>query len=374
MLNFDIYDLNEFVDRHNLKPSSATATITLFNLIIQTVRSIECKTKDTDNILGKIDWFLRNPDFIVYDNFVKCFELDTHHSSRDTDHSSYSFYPNQRAVFSSLVLHLVHKALARHHAKPIPESTPSLFTPVPYDEIPPDQAERLAYICGWVLMRSRQNMKCSSELIAHLGHDEQCKDNGKFYVKPNIPCLKFFHCLSNFIFGRLNMDRCHEQTSQLANLVTAEVQSNHALHSHFRDLFPPHLCSQSITLLLQEMTQLTMKSAINQFLSDNSLKPKKQSFALRVTLAIQSQSTSTESSSASSSSVCKQNSKRKSKTRNKTAKRKKNDCVTTKCKKQTEDWVACDSCDGWFHQQCVGLTKSTIPEGDWFCNMCVNES
>mgnify|MGYP001790963923 CR=1 FL=1 len=255
MLNFDIYDLNEFVDRHNLKPSSATATITLFNLIIQTVRSIECKTKDTDNILGKIDWFLRNPDFIVYDNFVKCFELDTHHSSRDTDHSSYSFYPNQRAVFSSLVLHLVHKALARHHAKPIPESTPSLFTPVTYDEIPPDQAERLAYICGWVLMRSRQNMKCSSELIAHLGHDEQCKDNGKFYVKPNIPCLKFFHCLSNFIFGRLNMDRCHEQTSQLANLVTAEVQSNHAIHSHFKDLFPPHLCSQSITLLLQEMTR-----------------------------------------------------------------------------------------------------------------------
>ena len=66
---------------------------------------------------------------------------------------------------------------------------------------------------------------------------------------------------------RRNMDCCHDQSSQIANLVTAEVQSNHLLHNHFRVSFPP-LCSQSIILLIQEITRRTMKSAIHRFLND----------------------------------------------------------------------------------------------------------
>ena len=118
-----------------------------------------------------------------------------------------------------LLLHLARKALADITQNPLIPLSPRYFM-----MIFPQTGWEVSYICSWVLTKSCQNMKYSSELIAHLPHDEQSKDNGKMYEKPNIQCLKFFETQHG---------PCHVQCSQIANLVTAEVQSNYALHKHF---------------------------------------------------------------------------------------------------------------------------------------------
>ena len=41
--------------------------------------------------------------------------------------------------------------------------------------------------------------------------------------------------------------------------------------------------------------------------------------------------------------------------------------------KETEEMILCEAenCEvEWFHYDCVGLTRETIPEGAWYCDDC----
>ena len=45
-------------------------------------------------------------------------------------------------------------------------------------------------------------------------------------------------------------------------------------------------------------------------------------------------------------------------------------CPICQVKHQDEvDWIACDLCDTWFHQECVGLEEIDY-DNDWFCKKC----
>ena len=47
------------------------------------------------------------------------------------------------------------------------------------------------------------------------------------------------------------------------------------------------------------------------------------------------------------------------------------DCPCALCGLTTKgDWIACDQCEKWFHQECV--TVSSPLEDNWFCDNCVN--
>jgi hypothetical protein len=46
------------------------------------------------------------------------------------------------------------------------------------------------------------------------------------------------------------------------------------------------------------------------------------------------------------------------------------------CRRETGGMVACDGegCVGeWFHFACVGMTAETVPDGEWFCDECVEK-
>ena len=182
---------------------------------------------------------------------------------------------------------------------------------------------------------------------------------------------KMENCMRNPIYNarnllRRNMDCCHDQSSQIANLVTAEVQSNHMLHNHFGVSFPP-LCSQSIILLIREITRLTMKSAINRFLNDNSLKPTKQSLALRVTQP------QIESSSASSSSIRNQtlNVNPRQQANQLNVKRTIVKQLSVGNKQRTG--LPATVVMGGSSLHFASVTQKAVAEGEWFCSMSINE-
>ena len=45
---------------------------------------------------------------------------------------------------------------------------------------------------------------------------------------------------------------------------------------------------------------------------------------------------------------------------------------TERCKSCNigEQWVYCETCFKWECTTCINLT--TVPEGDWFCSLCLN--
>ena len=45
------------------------------------------------------------------------------------------------------------------------------------------------------------------------------------------------------------------------------------------------------------------------------------------------------------------------------------DYQCTICEMTGGNWIACDSCDKWYHQKCVGIA-SPSDLGDWFCAEC----
>ena len=50
-------------------------------------------------------------------------------------------------------------------------------------------------------------------------------------------------------------------------------------------------------------------------------------------------------------------------------------CAAVPCKvsEGTDDlvhWVQCDTCDGWFHTQCIGLLNEEYVEEEFICNAC----
>lgn len=53
-------------------------------------------------------------------------------------------------------------------------------------------------------------------------------------------------------------------------------------------------------------------------------------------------------------------------------------CAALKCLHPTGklvSWVACDKCNKWFHQSCVGIdSKSLDKEDKYFCDVCRNNS
>ena len=118
------------------------------------------------------------------------------------------------------------------------------------------------------------------------------------------------------------------------------------------------------------------RTAINQCFNDNSLKPKKQSLALCVCLAIQSQATATESLLAFSPFIMQTIPECNSKATVISALRVKKECPTTKCKckRQTGYWVACNSCDGWFHLDgCRLHTQDNTGRGS-ACSVSINDT
>ena len=48
------------------------------------------------------------------------------------------------------------------------------------------------------------------------------------------------------------------------------------------------------------------------------------------------------------------------------------DAVRPKCRRPTGTvtWIGCDTCQGWFHYVCVGMTKARVPEKNYECRVC----
>jgi hypothetical protein len=55
---------------------------------------------------------------------------------------------------------------------------------------------------------------------------------------------------------------------------------------------------------------------------------------------------------------------------------KENCTVCNKSEKENEDWICCDICSLWFHQQCAHIendelsTKYTVDEEEYICPLC----
>ena len=361
-LQFTIHKLRETAESKGLIVTSETNLVEFHNKFVQQVRVLESLSDDQFEIMRGFMKFLQDP-MDSYTLFYNTFCLNE--TGEEDDHSAYSFMPSLKASFSSLLLQLMHNAFKSSSLQSAASNTSApKFIPVSFDSIPSHQLERLSWISGWVLMRCRQTMPAFKDMVSNLGHDVQNSDN-RFHVQPHQPYLQFFHKLQDFIFQRLTMPNYHIHKSQLANTILDNIYKCKDIHLMFKRLFPSHHSSQDIVRLLQEISSFTIKSAIDQFLTDNGLKPKKQSFALRVTVALGG--TGKRDGSPPKSTTSKPKKAKVMQTSSPVV-----DCETS-CKRKCSNWVCCDKCSRWFHVVCVGLTKSTVPKGSWFCVQCNNE-
>uniref|UniRef100_A0A914CWA2 PHD-type domain-containing protein n=1 Tax=Acrobeloides nanus TaxID=290746 RepID=A0A914CWA2_9BILA len=54
---------------------------------------------------------------------------------------------------------------------------------------------------------------------------------------------------------------------------------------------------------------------------------------------------------------------------------KKKECICPICSvewKEGANMVACDTCDNWFHYECVGLTTNPDEDAPWYCKKCLH--
>ena len=45
-------------------------------------------------------------------------------------------------------------------------------------------------------------------------------------------------------------------------------------------------------------------------------------------------------------------------------------CPVCNIKRPIETWIACDTCNRWFHQQCVGVTAEEANNEEYHCQQC----
>lgn len=227
-------------------------------------------------------------------------------------------------------------------------------------------ANMLEYIAGWAISAARKAHPELCDIVSFTGTDIQISTTthggtAKFHFKPSPAFTSYFIDLSRFIHQRLTLHNLHNSGPDLITNVESSVAHSKELRSKFNSLFPSSYRQQHIDLLLSTITKKTLKSATKQFIEEQSLRPQKQSYALRNQLGVTSQSSSSEVIAS-----------KKSKTTE-------TYCICGKPDSYDDTMVYCENkqCKiQWYHLKCIGLCEEDLPEGVWLCPKCVstNES
>ena len=324
------------LDLHKLTPNHEHVD-TFIATLHATMERLSTEAKDPHDYTKLFYKLLQEPH-----GLFTAFFYSIVYSTEEHDHS-YTVFHGLRGVFNDIIIESAHR-LSKASISAVTRTSPT----------EPDQmtnytsevgCKTVAYIAGWALVRARRMKPHLANLVASIGTDVYVND--KYIMEASDDYIIFFKSLSALIHENMNEQAYQGHKNQLPAVVKDQVKSNLPIRLAIRNLLSGY-DECNVTSLLQEIVQGTIQSAVKQFLDVTHRHPNKESHAHRISVSLE------------------QNNGKKCKKQDKYE----NDCVSSKCKIKATNWVQCEKCDRWWHYKCAGLTKKTVPEGEWFCGRC----